>query len=159
MIGRTGVQTYGSTGVRADGRTRGSLAAIGLAVALLLAWVIPSAAQETSLTIYQDGRVMVRRTLPIAVPRGTSTASLDLGGRGADATSLVALDEGVQVRGVQVWAATGVEGSLRRALGREIDFALGNERVEVKSARGAHRRHEFSSSQLPPRAGLDLTVP
>lgn len=38
------------------------------------------------------------------------------------------------------------------------DFAVANERLEVKSARGAHRRHHFSSSQLPTRAGLDLTV-
>jgi hypothetical protein len=38
------------------------------------------------------------------------------------------------------------------------DFALAHQRLEVKSARGAHRRHHFSSSQLPPRTGLDLTV-
>ena len=38
------------------------------------------------------------------------------------------------------------------------DFALANERLEVKSARGAHRRHRFSSSQLPSRPGVELTV-
>ena len=38
------------------------------------------------------------------------------------------------------------------------DFALANERLEVKSARGAYRRHHFSSSQLPARAGIELTV-
>lgn len=38
------------------------------------------------------------------------------------------------------------------------DFALAHERLEVKSARGAHRRHHFSSSQLPARAGIDLLV-
>lgn len=38
------------------------------------------------------------------------------------------------------------------------DFSFGAQRLEVKSARGAHRRHRFSSSQLPPRTGLELTV-
>jgi hypothetical protein len=84
-------------------------------------------AQETSLTIYQDGRVMVRRAIPLALPRGTSTVSVDLGGRSADPTSLVALDEGVEVRGVVSSAATGVAGSLRRALGRDLDFYVGGD--------------------------------
>lgn len=86
-------------------------------------------AQETSLTIYQDGRGMVRRTIPLALPRGASTVSVDLGGRSADATSLVSLDEGVEVRGVVVSAATGADGALRRAVGREMDFLLGGDSV------------------------------
>lgn len=96
-----------------------ALLAVGMGTALR--------AQETSLTIYQDGRVMVRRTIPLAVPRGASTLSVDLGGRGADPTSLVSLDDGVEVRGVVVSAATGVEGSLRRALGRDLEFLLGGD--------------------------------
>jgi len=100
----------------------------GILVALLAIGLGPALrAQETSLTIYQDGRVMVRRTIPLAVPRGASTLSVDLGGRGADPTSLVSLDDGVEVRGVVVSAATGVEGSLRRALGRDVEFLLGGD--------------------------------
>ena len=45
-----------------------------------------------------------------------------------------------------------------RTLTRVYDFAFAHERLEVKSARGAYRRHHFSSSQLPARAGIDLTV-
>jgi hypothetical protein len=115
---KNGVPAYRRTGVPAS-------------VALTLLCVVTSvaSAQETSLTIYQDGRVMVRRTLPVAVPRGTSTASVDLGGRGADPTSLVALDEGVEIRGVRVSGATGLDGSLRRALGRDVDFLLFSDSV------------------------------
>lgn len=98
-----------------------------LVAALALGCATVLRAQETSLTIYQDGRVMVRRTIPVLVPRGTSTISLDLGGRGADPTSLVALEEGVEVRGAVVSAATGVEGSLRRAVGRDMEFLLGGD--------------------------------
>ncbi len=129
---RTGVQAYGRTGVRAYGR-RGARA--GASVLALLALAAGAAvAQETSLTVYQDGRVMVRRALPFAVPRGTTTFAVDLGGRGADATSLVALDEGVEVRGVRQFAATGVDGSLRRAVGRDIDFAVGSDTLRFVRA-------------------------
>lgn len=121
----TGARTDRRTGARGHGRA--GVAAI--VAALLLGTAAATAAQETSLTIYQDGRVMVRRTLPVAVPRGTSTASVDLGGRGADPTSLVALDDGVEVRGVRVSGATGLNGSLRRALGRDVDFLLPGDSV------------------------------
>ena len=115
---KNGIQAYWRTGVPAS-----------VALALLCAVTSVASAQETSLTIYQDGRVMVRRTLPVAVPRGASTASVDLGGRGADPTSLVALDEGVEIRGVRVSGATGLNGSLRRALGRDVDFLLFSDSV------------------------------
>ena len=116
----------GAQGVRS--RAGGDLRRAGILVAVLAVGLGPAlSAQETSLTIYQDGRVMVRRTIPLAVPRGTSTVSVDLGGRGADPASLVSLDEGVEARGVVVSAATGVEGSLRRALGRDVDFLLGGD--------------------------------
>jgi hypothetical protein len=130
MRGRAAVQAYQRAGTsgRAGRRTSGRALAIGnglwAAVLVLAGAAVPAAAQETSLTIYQDGRVMVRRALPFAVPRGTTTFAVDLGGRGADVTSLVALDEGVEVRGVRYFSATGVDGSLRRALGRDIDFQL-----------------------------------
>jgi len=115
-------------GAPAHRRTGALSCQAGILVAVLALGFGPALrAQETSLTIYQDGRVMVRRAIPFALPRGTSTVSVDLGGRSADPTSLVALDEGVEVRGVVSFAATGVDGSLRRALGRDVDFLLGGD--------------------------------
>lgn len=70
MLERTG-------GTRSEG-----LGVLAVVAALLVGSAVAAAAQETSLTIYQDGRVAVRRTIPVALPRGTSTVSLDLGGRG-----------------------------------------------------------------------------
>jgi hypothetical protein len=81
-------------------------------------------AQETSLTIYQDGRVVVRRTLAVPVARGVSGLPADLGARNVDPGTIVALDDGVQIRGVTSSAATGPEAALRRAVGRELDWML-----------------------------------
>jgi hypothetical protein len=120
---KNGVQAYRRAG-QGMPSSQAAVALASVALALLCAATSMVSAQETSLTIYQDGRVMVRRTLAVAVPRGASVASVDLGGRGADPTSLVALDEGVEIRGVRVSGATGLDGSLRRAIGRDVDFLL-----------------------------------
>ena len=93
-------------------------------------------AQQTSLTIYQDARVVVRRTVAVPVPRGVSTVPVDLGARSVDPGTLVALDDGVQVRGVETSAATGTEAALRRALGREIEFMLTSPDSGVRFVRG-----------------------
>jgi hypothetical protein len=57
-------------------RARGAGPSWKLALALAgIAAVAPAARLDgqTSLTIYNDGRVLVRRTLPVAVPKGAST--------------------------------------------------------------------------------------
>jgi len=96
-----------------------------LAAGLLAAAPAALRAQATSLTIYSDGRVLVRRTLPVALARGTSTVPVDLGMRDVDAASIQVLDAGGRLVGAQMSAATGLEGSLRRSLGREVVFRTG----------------------------------
>lgn len=98
------------------------LAGVLGAVALLGAGALR--AQETSLTIYQDGRVLVRRTLPVQVPVGTDTFSFGMTARSADLGTLVALDDGVELRSVKVEAATDQDAALRRAVGTELDFMM-----------------------------------
>ncbi len=110
----------------------GGRAAKGAAVAGLLFAALPPyrlTAQETSLTIYSDGRVLVRRALPIAIARGGSTIGADLGVRQLDAGSLVSLDSGVQVVGARVSGAVGLEGSLRRAIGADLFFRVGSDTI------------------------------
>ncbi|MGH3993925.1 MAG: hypothetical protein ACRDSN_15875, partial [Pseudonocardiaceae bacterium] len=51
---------------------------------LLAAVVLPAAlsgplSAQTSLTIYNDGRVLARRTLPLQVPKGSSSQRVTLG--------------------------------------------------------------------------------
>ena len=115
-----------------DGRTDGRTDKRGvrrLGWVLLVLAVSPSVrqsvCQETSVTIYSDGRLLVRRTIPTAVARGTSTVVADLGVREADPSSFVSLDSTVQIRGIRVFGATGADGSLRRSLGYDLVFRVG----------------------------------
>jgi hypothetical protein len=96
----------------------------GACAALLLGVAGPARAQETSLTIYQGGRVLVRRAFQVPVPRGSSTEDVSLGAPNVDPGTLVALDDGVEIRGVTSVAGTGPEAALRRALGHDIEFML-----------------------------------
>ena len=89
----------------------------------------PLAAQETSVTIYSDGRLLVRRSIPVAVVRGANTVAADLGVRELEAGSLVSLDSGVQIVGARVSSAVGLEGSLRRAIGSDLFFRVGSDTV------------------------------
>jgi hypothetical protein len=116
------------TARRQDGRTaRSGGRKVGWVLFALA--VLPSCrlavCQETSVTVYSDGRLLVRRTIPVAVARGVSTVVADLGVREADPASFVSLDSSVQIRGVRVYGATGVDGSLRRSLGSEVVFRVG----------------------------------
>ncbi|MBS1241364.1 MAG: hypothetical protein H6R40_791, partial [Gemmatimonadetes bacterium] len=52
---------------------------------------------QTGLTIYQDGRVLVRRTLPLPLPPGVSSQRLALGP--LDPASLFTLDPEVTLAG------------------------------------------------------------
>jgi hypothetical protein len=97
-------------------------------VPLCLGAAVPSLpAQAPSLTIYSDGRVLVRRAVPAAVARGVTTVPVDLGVRDVDAGSLAVLDSGVTLRGVRVVQATGLDGSLLRALGGAVEFQVGHD--------------------------------
>lgn len=108
--------------LRASGAQAGRLAGALAAVLLLASGILR--AQETSVTIYQDGRVVVRRTIATPLPHGVTTLAVDLGARNVDPGTLVALDDGVEIRGATLSAATGLEAALRRAVGQDLDFMV-----------------------------------
>jgi len=93
-----------------------------LLAGLLLGWTMPVLAQ-TGMTIYQDGRVLVRRNLPVRVPAGASTHRLALGP--LDPGSLFALDPGVTITGAAHDAAVDERSTMRRAVGRKLVFDAG----------------------------------
>lgn len=97
-------------------RTRATrlLVAAGLVVAAA------DASAQTSLTIYNDGRILARRSLPVAVPQGTSQHRLALGMLLPG--TVFALDPGVVVLGSQFDAAVDDQNTMRRAVGRRILF-------------------------------------
>ncbi len=87
-----------------------------------LALTSPAAAQ-TSATIYQDGRVLVRRTVATAVPAGTASVFLTLGP--LDQTSLFALDPDVAITGATMDLGLDEASAMRRAIGRPLVFDRG----------------------------------
>jgi len=95
-----------------------SLAALVLAA--------PLAAQQAapSVTLFSDGQALVRRTLPVRVPAGTSTQPLVLGI--FDPASFTVLDRTVQVAAVRYDGATTEDALLRRNIGQVFTFPQGD---------------------------------
>jgi hypothetical protein len=77
---------------------------------------------QTSLTIYNDGRVLVRRGLPLAVPKGASTQRVALGP--VEPASVFSLDSSVTLLGVRYDGAVDEASVQRRSVGRRVVFRL-----------------------------------
>jgi hypothetical protein len=77
---------------------------------------------QTSVTIYNDGRVLVRREVPVAVSKGSSSHRVTLGP--LDPASLFPLDSGVAITRLSYDGATDEGSALRRSVGRKIVFRL-----------------------------------
>ena len=92
-----------------------------LVACVALAPRLPAAAQ-TSLTIYNDGRVLVRRTVALAVPKGVSTQRATLGA--LDPASVFSLDPDVTIGGLRYDGAVDEASVLRRSVGRRVVFRL-----------------------------------
>jgi hypothetical protein len=77
---------------------------------------------QTSVTIYNDGRVLVRRDLAIAVPKGASSHKVAIGP--VEPASLFPLDSGVAITRLSYDGATDEGSALRRSVGRRVVFRL-----------------------------------
>lgn len=98
-----------------------------VAAALLLALTAAAplraqASPRTSLTIYNDGRVLMRRSLPLEVPKGASTQRAVLGA--LDPASVFSLDSAVTITGLTYDGAVDEASVLRRSVGRRVVFRL-----------------------------------
>jgi hypothetical protein len=107
-------------------------AAIKLAIVLMLTSLpaYPLTAQ-TSLTIYNDGRVLVRRTVPANVPKGASTQRLGLGA--LDPATLFSLDSTITLERVSYDGAVDEMSVLRRSVGKRLVFRLSEPRDTVSA--------------------------
>jgi hypothetical protein len=119
-----GMEESGAAGRR--GRTTSNKLLLR-AAAMLLAFtaplpICPAAHAQTSLTIYNDGRVLVRRTLPAAVAKGASTQRLTPGA--LDPATIFSLDSLVTITGLSYDGAVDELSALRRAVGKRLVFRL-----------------------------------
>lgn len=92
------------------------------AAAILALFATNPLTAQTSLTIYNDGRVLVRRALPVAVPKGNSTQRVPVGS--LDPASVFSLDSTVTITGLRYDGAVDEGSALRRSVGRRIVFRL-----------------------------------
>ena len=117
-----------------------------LLVLAMAAGVMPLAGQ-TSLSIYSDGRVVVRRTLPQALPKGRSTLSLKL--EGLDPATLFSPDTSVTVLSALLRPATDRQAALQRAVGQTLAFVRQREGGGADTVRASVVRTDPVQYRLP----------
>jgi len=88
-------------------------------VVILVLLGLPLAAQ-TSLSIYRDGRVVVRRTLPQALQQGRNSLTLRL--EGLDPATLFSPDTSVSISSATVRYPSTSTDALARAVGQTLSF-------------------------------------
>src|SRR5437773_11119276 len=77
-------------------------------------------AGQTSLSIYRDGRVVVRRTLPQALQQGRNALTLRL--EALDPATLFSTDSSVSIASATVRYPTTKADALGRAIGQTLSF-------------------------------------
>lgn len=86
----------------------------------LLAAVPMTASAQTSLSIYSDGRVVVRKTLPQALQKGRNQLTLQIDA--LDPATLFSPDTSVTVTSATVRYPTAANDALARAVGKSLSF-------------------------------------
>jgi hypothetical protein len=99
------------------------LSAISRRLSVLLFLLGGPLAGQTSLSIYSDGRVVVRRSLPQPLEKGRNALTLELDG--VDPATLFSPDTSVTVVSAVLWPATERGAALQRAAGQTLAFVRG----------------------------------
>lgn len=100
---------------------------VGAVLALAIAARSPLSAQ--SATIYNDGRVLVRRTIPVDIAKGESWQRVALGA--ADPSSIFSTDSSITILSANYDGAVDYQSVLRRAVGRKLLFRSGKDTVSA----------------------------
>jgi len=96
------------------------LSAIGYGLSVALVLASTPLAGQTSLSIYRDGRVVVRRTLPQALQQGRNTLTLRL--EALDPATLFSPDTAVSVVSATARYPSTTDDALARAVGQTLTF-------------------------------------
>jgi len=96
------------------------LSGIGYRVSAALLLLAAPLSAQTSLSIYRDGRVVVRRTLPQALQQGRNALTLRL--EGLDPATLFSPDTAVAVSSATVRYPSTATDALARAIGQTLSF-------------------------------------
>ena len=115
-------------------------------VLAMAAGVMPLAGQ-TSLSIYSDGRVVVRRTLPQALSKGRSTLALKL--EGLDPATLFSPDTSVTLLSALLRSPTDRAAALQRAVGQTLSFVRQRAGGGADTVRASVVRTDPAQYRLP----------
>lgn len=105
------------------------LSAVGFQLSVVLGLVAAPLAAQTSLSIYRDGRVVVRRTLPQPLQQGRNVLTLRL--EALDPATLFSTDTTVSVSSATVRYASTKDDALARAVGQTLSFVRQNENGRI----------------------------
>ena len=106
------------------------LSGIGYRLSVVLALFATPLAAQTSLSIYRDGRVVVRRTLPQALQQGRNALTLRL--EALDPATMFSPDTSVTVVSAMARYPSTKSDALARAIGQPLSFV--QEREDGKAA-------------------------
>lgn len=114
---------------------------------LLVSSALPLAAQApTSLTIYNDGRVLVRRDLPLEIRKGESELVLALGA--VDPGTVFPLDGGIEILSGEYDGGVDQGSAYRRAVGRRLIFRIGKDTVSAVLAGVNPERYKLADGSI-----------
>ena len=117
-----------------------------LLVLAIAAGVLPLAGQ-TSLSIYSDGRVVVRRTLPQSLQKGRNTLTLKV--EGLDGATLFSPDTAVAIVSAVVRSPTDQDAALTAAAGQTLSFTRARAAGGVDTVRATVVRSDPPQYRLP----------
>lgn len=112
--------------------------------ALALVWA-PLAGQ-TSLSIYRDGRVVVRRTVPQALQQGRNALTLRL--EALDPATLFSPDTAVAVSSATVRYPSTATDALSRAIGQTLSFVREDDTIRATVVRADPPQFRLSDGRL-----------
>ena len=117
----------------------------GVGVAALCGTAVASA--QTSLSIYRDGRVVVRQSLPQALQRGRNTLTLKL--EGVDPATLFSPDTSVAVASATARYPSDKSGALANAAGQTLSFVRSKgDTIRATVVRGDPPQYRLTDGRL-----------
>ena len=123
------------------------MAEIAASVVLAIVASVAPLAGQTSLSIYGDGRVLVRRTLPQPLQKGRNTFTLKL--EGLDGATLFSPDTAVAVASAVVRPPTDQGAALAAAAGQTLSFVRPRAGGGADTVRASVVRNDPPQYRLP----------
>ncbi len=123
------------------------MAQITASVVLAIAAAVMPLTAQTSLSIYSDGRVVVRRTLPQAMPKGRTTIALKV--EGLDPATLFSPDTSVTLLSAVLRPPTDRAAALQRAVGQTLSFVRQRAGGGADTVRASVVRTDPAQYRLP----------